>query len=302
MRMETRRGGIYIAVLGVTTFVTVIGISGLLLADVQRQTSEVRLDSVAARFEAQSALGVAMSRVAATPNWPTKYPSGVWASSEGLGGAQWSFMLEYDQAAADAGEAVDMTINAIAARERAVRVYAIDAEATSGYSAIQPVANGEFDTGVSGWSATGGSLSFTKAVYHIGPGGGMVSGRPSPLAGPSADVLSGMVQGATFKFEAWVALAGDVSDRWTASIYHDAGGSFQQLELVSGTLAGGFAKLSGAGTISWTGSPPTKASLLIFNWNSTATLYFDSVSLSIESTGDASVRPKAGTFRQRTLE
>jgi len=301
-RTHNRRGGIYIAVLGVTTLVTVIGVSGILLADVQRQTSAARLDSAAARFEAQSALEVALSRVAATSDWPAKYPSGAWSGVEGLGGAEWAFMLEYDQAGADAGQVVDVTFNAIAARERAARVYAIDAQAAGGVRVVEPIVNGAFDTDVSGWSVTGGTLLYSGSRFHTGPGGAAVTARPSPLAGPAADVLPAMIQGATYRFEAWIALAGDVSDRWTASIYHDGGGTFQQLELATGILPGGFSRLSGSGNIAWTGAAPTSATLLIFNWSNGAAMYFDSVSLVVEHAGDATVRVEPGTFRQRTLE
>ncbi len=300
---ESRRGGIYIAVLGVTTLVTVVGLSGLLLADVQRQTAETRLESGASRFEAQSALGVAMSRVAQTPAWNTKYPSKTWTAAEGLGGAQWAFMLEYDQAAADAGQTVDMTINAIAARERAARVYAIDARAKIGGAAPNVIGNGGFETDVSGWrTIAGGNLQRDMTSYHIAPASAWLGARTAPSAGIATNVLPAMVNGARFEFSAWVHMFNGQADTFTASIYHNAGGSFQQMELATASLSGGFSELSGSGTITWIGAPPTTADLLIFTWAEKKPLSVDSVSLLIGSGEDPAITITPGTFRQRILE
>ncbi len=301
-KQSDRRGGVYIAVLGVTTFVTVIGVSGVLLAGVQRETAETRAEGASSRLAAQSALALALSRVAGEPAWNVAYPHKQWNTIEGAGDGEWAFMLEYDQAAADAGQSVDMTISAIVVRERAARVWAIDAIAKPGAEATQAVANGGFDSGIAGWSTTGGG-NFTddKIYYHIGPGSAWLGARPAPAAGIKTDVLPAMVNGAPFEFEAFGTMGAHKTDTWTASIYHDGGGTFQQLELATDTLSGDWGRLAGSGTISWTGSAPTTAELMIFTWSQKAQISVDTVSLRIGSASAPELEVVPGTLRQRTL-
>ena len=59
-----RRGGVYIAVLGVTLFVTVIGLSAMLLVESERETRIAVSESRQARTDARSAMEIALSRIA----------------------------------------------------------------------------------------------------------------------------------------------------------------------------------------------------------------------------------------------
>lgn len=84
-KVQRRRGSIYVAVLGSTMVITVIGMSALMLARVERTSAEGTGDFSAARFYAQSAIEMGQHKIRQDSNWRTTYTSGVWEASRALG-------------------------------------------------------------------------------------------------------------------------------------------------------------------------------------------------------------------------
>lgn len=87
-----RRGGIYIAVLGASTVVTVIGISALAATRVRFATTEAAADATKARMYAESAVELALAHIDGNPSWRTARPHGTWAANVPLGDG--SFTIE----------------------------------------------------------------------------------------------------------------------------------------------------------------------------------------------------------------
>jgi len=75
----------YVAVLGTTMAVTVMGLSAIMLARVERSSVVGTADSAAARFHAQSAIEMGEHRIRQDSNWRQTYTSGVWEANRAIG-------------------------------------------------------------------------------------------------------------------------------------------------------------------------------------------------------------------------
>ena len=75
----------YVAVLGSAMAVTVMGLSAIMLARVERSSVVGTADSAAARFYAQSAIELGQQHIRQDSNWRTTYTSGVWEANRAIG-------------------------------------------------------------------------------------------------------------------------------------------------------------------------------------------------------------------------
>jgi hypothetical protein len=80
-----RRGGIYIAVLGASMLVTLIGMTALAAMRVERLAASAATDAEQARLYAQSGIELAAAWIAADNAWRTTYTSGIWTSDLHMG-------------------------------------------------------------------------------------------------------------------------------------------------------------------------------------------------------------------------
>ncbi|MEK7731055.1 MAG: hypothetical protein AAB363_04285 [Planctomycetota bacterium] len=85
-----RRGSLYVAVLGSTMVITVIGISALMLARVERSSVVGTADLSAARFYAQSAIEMGQHKIRQDSNWRTTYTSGAWETDRTIGSGKYT--------------------------------------------------------------------------------------------------------------------------------------------------------------------------------------------------------------------
>ncbi len=87
-REQRRRGSMYVAVLGSAMAITVMGLSAIMLARVERSSVVGTADSAAARFYAQSAIELGQHDIRQDSNWRTtypKYPNDVWEADRAIG-------------------------------------------------------------------------------------------------------------------------------------------------------------------------------------------------------------------------
>jgi len=80
-----RRASIYITVLGISTAVTIIGLSALFALRSERRTAETAGDFAQARWHARSAIEVGIQRIRDNVNWRTAIPGGTWEADRPLG-------------------------------------------------------------------------------------------------------------------------------------------------------------------------------------------------------------------------
>lgn len=84
-RSPRRRGGIYIAVLGSSMILTIVGLTGLAAVRIQRVATEAAAGVVEARACADAGVELAMTYLAADPDWRTNRPNGVWVQDLAIG-------------------------------------------------------------------------------------------------------------------------------------------------------------------------------------------------------------------------
>ncbi len=86
-----RRGSMYVAVLGTSMMITVIGYSALTLARVERSSAEGSSDFTAARFYAQSAIEMGQHYIRENPNWRSNYSDEPPRFPKPIGTGEYSF-------------------------------------------------------------------------------------------------------------------------------------------------------------------------------------------------------------------
>jgi len=87
---HARRGGIYIAVLGSSMLVTLIGLSALMLVRGQRLQVNAAIDTDQARLNAEAGAELAIQRIASDSNWRTTFASGTIANKLPLSSGTYS--------------------------------------------------------------------------------------------------------------------------------------------------------------------------------------------------------------------
>jgi hypothetical protein len=85
LRFARRRGTLYIAVLGTSMLVTVIGLSALLAVQAQRRAARGDVDFATARLHAQAAIDLGVLAAQRDPAWRSKKPNGLWFGPVSVG-------------------------------------------------------------------------------------------------------------------------------------------------------------------------------------------------------------------------
>jgi Tfp pilus assembly protein PilX len=89
-RHRPSRGSIYITVLGAAMLVTLIGLSAMLVIQLQNRAAAGVNDSAEARLYARAGLEMGMYWIRADPFWRTHKGNGVWATNVPIGGGTFS--------------------------------------------------------------------------------------------------------------------------------------------------------------------------------------------------------------------
>lgn len=89
-RRRSTRGSIYITVLGAAMLVTLIGLSAMLVIQLQNRAATGVNDSAEARLYARSALEMGMYWIRSDPFWRTRKGNGAWATSVPIGSGTFS--------------------------------------------------------------------------------------------------------------------------------------------------------------------------------------------------------------------
>ncbi|HVT79557.1 MAG TPA: hypothetical protein VHM90_02780 [Phycisphaerae bacterium] len=83
--MRRNKGSVYIAILGLSVLVAVIGLGGIALSRAQARARDLQADTDEARAYAVDAIELARTIINADPNWRTDYSNGNWFTSQPWG-------------------------------------------------------------------------------------------------------------------------------------------------------------------------------------------------------------------------
>lgn len=142
------------------------------------------------------------------------------------------------------------------------------------------LANGNMESGTTGWTLFGsGALSSNTSVVHAGARSLSITGRTASWHGPSQDVTSQLTSGRSYTTSVWVrSHSGTPTAKVTLSLTANGSTTYVQLTPTAVVNSSGWTLLSGAATVSWTGTL-TAARLYIETTSGTDGLYIDDASL-----------------------
>ena len=249
-KAHSRRGGIYVLVLGASILVTVIGVSAVALARIRTRVSSAELPAAKARFAAQSLIEVALLRIAGDSNWRSTYTSDTWTADEVVGDAIGAYKLvdELDDDL-DNDPTHPVRLYTKATVGSAVRVCSVELA-----SAERPnlLTNPGFEDGTIDWLSWNCTLVEVPTT-HSGSGCVFLRGRGTLDSTAYQDVTSVIENGKSYYVEAWVKLPSG-TENITISFKTTASGSGDQVFVTGSTLVGdSWTRISGTLTPTWSG-------------------------------------------------
>lgn len=252
-----RRGGIYVAVLGVSLLVMVIGLSAVAAVRIENRTSRGAVETVKARLGAQSAGELALYRISTDSNWRSTYTHNVWSPVITIGGIDhyFKFVDQVDtDLANDPLHGVRMYAKAIVGD--AVRVTSVMLNPQTVPNLLK---NGDMESGLSGWDCTGWAaaaycdLNHTGGDPHLGNKSTEVKNRDADWTGITQDVTNTIAGDTTYYVESWLKMK-DSADWARVCLYVKSTGSGTARFSTGWTVVGTTWTLaSGTMTPTWSG-------------------------------------------------
>ncbi|WP_155340974.1 family 43 glycosylhydrolase [Acrocarpospora corrugata] len=140
------------------------------------------------------------------------------------------------------------------------------------------LSNGTMEDGTTGWTSSGGTLSAATNVAHGGSRSLLNSGRTAAWQGPHQNVTAQLTNGRSYTTSVWVrSQSGTPSAKATLTLTASGTTSYLQLTPAQTVNANGWTQLTGAATLSWTGTL-TSASFYVETAAGTDGLYLDDAS------------------------
>jgi Tfp pilus assembly protein PilX len=294
-QVTTRRGSLYIAVLGVALLITIIGISAMLAARVEHRALVDTEAAVKADFGATSITDLALFWITADYNWRTTYTNNTWTPALATDGMTLRFKLvdELDgNLANDPTQPVRLYAKAIVGR--AVRLESVLLQPTPSPNLLS---NADMENGTTGWLSWNCSLTAKTTLPHAGAQCLLISSRGSIDAEAYQLVTSSVQNGTTYYVEIWAKTKAG-TEQVTISLKIVTGASTKPFTTTPTTVGTTWTKVSGTLTPTWTGTL-TEARCRTFTYPSggTSDYYIDDAIL-VEQGTKPVLTPIPGTWRQ----
>ncbi|WP_083974447.1 carbohydrate binding domain-containing protein [Herbidospora daliensis] len=114
--------------------------------------------------------------------------------------------------------------------------------------------NGSMENGATGWTTSGGTLSSATPAY-AGSRSLLNTGRTAAWQGPNQNVTSQLTNGKSYTTSVWVrSQSGTPSAKATLALTANGTTNYLQLTPAQAVNTGGWTRLTGTTTVSWTGT------------------------------------------------
>lgn len=293
-RLHTRRhrGSAYVAVLGMSMIITVIGLSAVMAARVTTRTVNADRDMARAVFAGRSVMEIATHRIANDSAWRSTYTNDTWTTDETLDELVFSYKLVDEQDGNLTGDTTQpVRLYAKATVGDALRIYSVVLETYND----NLLANPDFEDGVTGWGSTGCTLAVSGGP-HSGAQCVLLQNRGTLDSAAWRDVTGIIENGKAYNVEVWAkSVAG--TEMVTIRFKTTPSGSGTQT-FVSGSTSVGttWTKVTGTLTPTWTGT------LTQARWRVSSNPGGGSVDFYIDDAvcaeAGSPIRPTAGSWRQ----
>jgi hypothetical protein len=296
-RRASRRGGIYVAVLGVAMVVTLIGLSALLAVRVDQRATDLMENAVKVDFQAQATVDRALLRLNSIANWRTTYTNDTWTAGQTFDGVTTSFKLvdELDgNLANDANQPVRVYGRAVAGD--ALRMYSVCVQPRSTPNLL---ANADMEAGTASWSASNCQIEARTDDYHGGTKSVYAKNRVYSSSGPKQILVAPIENGVPYRFEGWVRV--DLFMSSVRLVIETTGSNSGTQSFSSGTALAGMIWTRVAGTItpSWSGALQSAAVYVTTALGTTAFKIDDAALVNADPT--RALVPAPGTWRREVL-
>jgi hypothetical protein len=147
-----------------------------------------------------------------------------------------------------------------------------------GSGPVNLLTNGNAESGTTGWSPFGGTLSSNTSVVHGGTASLSATGRTASWNGPSQNVTSKLTNGKSYTTTVWVRTqTGTPSAKATLAMTVNGTTSYLSLTPAGAVNSGGWTQLSGTATVSWSGTL-SSATFYVETTAGTDSFYIDDAS------------------------
>ena len=289
-----RRGSLYIAVLGVATFVAVVGLSALAAVRIQQRVASLNEAAAQADFYAQSATDLTMFWIAADANWRTTYANDTWTTERSDGPVRFNFKLvdELDgNLANDPTQPVRLYGRATAGD--AVRMYSVQLQPRT---ITNLLSNAEMENGTANWVGMSCTVESRTDTPHGGAKYIYVRGRTKATGGPVQIVSATVENGATYQFELWIAGSSKTITALPAMQITASGSGTQVIAGTSTSVGTAWTKITSSFSVTWSGTL-TEADVGVSASNGTDDFKIDDALLGKPLTGPP-LAPVRGTWRR----
>ena len=297
-RRTLRRGGMYVAVLGVAMLVTLIGLSALLAVRVDQRTTGLLENAVKVDFQAQAAVDRAIFRLNNLANWRTAYTTDTWTAGQTFDGVTTSFKLvdEIDgNLADDANEPVRVYGRATVGD--ALRVYSL----CVGPRVIRNLlANGDMEAGTASWSGSNCQIVARTDDYHGGTGSIYAQNRTSYSGGPKQALTAPIENGVPYCFDVWAKID-SIFTRNVQLVIETTGSDSGTQWFSNGSTSVGMIWTHVTSTITptWSGTLQS-AAVYVTTTSGTTAFKIDDASL-VNADPTRALVPISGTWRREVL-
>lgn len=250
-----RRGTAYVAVLGTTMLVTLMGVSALTVVRLERLAANATGDAERASLLAQSAVELAL-RETQSDGWRTRHTSGAWSAPMTLEGGtmRYRFTDPLDGNLAAGTHAAHVEGEGL--RGGAKRLVSVMIDPTTRRSAASTTASlvpaGGFESDIAGWvgSASGGNLSPSAVSPRTGAWCLMIS---SPGIAARYDLTGNLTSPGSYDVELY-ARARDVGERIAARLEVTSSGDGTRTFSIEGFADRTWTRLAGTLNPTWSGA------------------------------------------------
>ena len=297
-RYRRNRGSVYLAVLGASTLVALLGITALAVRQVQRRTVQASLDALQAQLYAQSAIELAMAQMLDDPNWRTNYANDAWAPARALGRGTCRFKFVDE----DDGDLRDNPADRVRIYGEGMlgdtsRLVSVLVEPPD---AANLLVNGQAEPNTSGWTSyPSGSadLQWRDDSKHSGAGSIRVKSRDSPASGVAQTLTQPLLNDVDYEFELWVRIDGGSDQVNVRLALTSTGSGTQTLSLANAVYVGNnWTRIAGTFRPVWIGTLQ-QASLRLSTTLDKRDFYIDDLSIR-KAAAHQGVTLLSGTWRQ----
>jgi len=255
------RGSVYLATLGASMLVTILGVSALMTVRLQRQTTTLDRDAAQAAVYARSAVEVALRQVQNDANWRSGHTHDAWRSDIAHDRVRYTWKF-----ASTAGNSLTGFPNdpvrvygratvGDAVRIESVLLRPIDLKGTTPGTNV--LDNPSFTSNSDGWGLLGGLVNglIELLTARTAPGALTVTGRGSPADGAYQNVTSKLVNGMTYETGVWGRSALLTSDNMRIRLVVQSTGSGTQTYTTAAAAINSLTwkQATGSFTPKWTG-------------------------------------------------